>query len=56
MLQYEKLWGDITMLEEFPVQFFAVPRLRGQQLKESALLDHWALDGSKEHITRLIDM
>jgi len=56
VMQCEKLWGDITLLEEIPVQYLAVPRMRGQQLKDPALLDHWAIDGSKEHITSLTDL
>ncbi len=44
--QFEKLWGDMTSLAEFPCRFVAVPRKRGQQLKEPAQLDGWLRDGS----------
>jgi len=56
VMQCEKLLGDITLLEEITVQYLAVPRMRGQQLKEPALLDHWAIDGAKEHIASLTDL
>jgi hypothetical protein len=32
--QFEKLWGDMTALPELDCAFVAVPRVRGQQLKE----------------------
>lgn len=44
--QFEKLWGDMTALPELECRFVAVPRLRGQQLKEPAQLDAWLRDGS----------
>jgi hypothetical protein len=44
--QFEKLWGDMTMLPELECRFVAVPRARGQQLKEPAQLDAWLRDGS----------
>ena len=37
--QFEKLWGDMTALPELDCRFVAVPRERGQQLKEPAQLD-----------------
>jgi len=51
--QFEKLWGDMTALPEITCRFVAVPRTRGQQLKEQAQLDTWLRDGSAEHIDRL---
>ncbi|MFA5264826.1 MAG: UTP--glucose-1-phosphate uridylyltransferase, partial [Opitutaceae bacterium] len=51
--QFEKLWGDMTSLPDLPVRFFAVPRLRGQQLKEQAQLDGWLRDGSAAWIEKL---
>jgi hypothetical protein len=48
--QWEKLWGDMTILPEFDCRFIAVTRLRGQQLKEQAQLDGWLRDGSAAHI------
>jgi len=53
VVQCEKLWGDMTALADLPVAFLAAERRRGQQLKESALLDHWMRDGSKEHLLQL---
>jgi len=53
VLQWEKLWGDMTTLPEAGTKFFAVPRLRGQQLKEQAQLDGWLRDGSAAHIESL---
>jgi hypothetical protein len=44
--QFEKLWGDMTTLPELDCRFVAVPRARGQQLKEPAQLDAWLRDGS----------
>jgi hypothetical protein len=43
--QFEKLWGDVTALPELKCRFLAVPRPRGQQLKEPGLLDAWLRDG-----------
>jgi len=44
--QFEKLWGDMTALSELDCRFIAVPRMRGQQMKEPAQLDAWLRDGS----------
>jgi hypothetical protein len=43
--QFEKLWGDVTALPELNCRFLAVPRARGQQLKEPGQLDAWLRDG-----------
>ena len=51
--QFEKLWGDISALPDLPCAYLAVPRLRGQQLKDPAQLDPWANDGSKEYVEGL---
>ena len=48
--QFEKLWGDMTSLSDLNVNYAAVSRYRGQQLKEPALLDLWANDGSLEYV------
>ena len=53
--QFEKLWGDMTALPDFPCSFVAVPRARGQQLKEPAQLDGWLRDGSAAHLESLCD-
>ena len=44
--QFEKLWGDMTTLPDAKVRFLAVPRSRGQQLKDQSQLDGWLRDGS----------
>lgn len=51
--QFEKLWGDMTILAEVDTQFVVVPRLRGQQLKEVAQLDGWLRDGSAAYVQEL---
>jgi hypothetical protein len=51
--QFEKLWGDMTALPELDCRFVAVPRVRGQQLKEPAQLDAWLRDGSAAHAESL---
>jgi len=51
--QFEKLWGDMTALSEWKCGYVAVPRLRGQQLKDQAQLDGWLRDGSAAHIESL---
>jgi hypothetical protein len=53
--QFEKLWGDMTGLPELSCQFLAVPRLRGQQLKEQGQLDIWLRDGSQAYVDALCD-
>jgi hypothetical protein len=53
--QFEKLWGDMTALPELDCRFVAVPRYRGQQLKEPAQLDGWLRDGSAAYLESLGD-
>jgi len=53
--QFEKLWGDMTTLPELNSGFVAVPRLRGQQLKEVAQLDGWLRDGSAAYLETLCE-
>jgi hypothetical protein len=53
--QFEKLWVDMTALPEMNCRFIAVPRGRGQQLKEVAQLDGWLRDGSAAHVESLCD-
>ena len=53
--QFEKLWGDMTALEEIDCSFFVVPLVRGQQLKQQAQLDGWLRDGSADQIGALCD-
>lgn len=51
--QFEKLWGDMTALPDLDCRFVAVPRMRGQQLKEPAQLDGWLRDGSAAYVESL---
>ena len=53
--QFEKLWVDMTSLPELNCRFVAVPRLRGQQLKDQAQLDGWLRDGSAAYVESLCD-
>ena len=55
VIQFEKLWGDMTTLPDLDTRFVAVSRFRGQQLKEQAQLDGWLRDGSASHIESLCD-
>ena len=55
VVQWEKLWGDMTALPELACGFVAVPRLRGQQLKDQAQLDGWLRDGSAAYVEALCD-
>jgi UTP--glucose-1-phosphate uridylyltransferase len=54
-LQFEKLWGDMTTLPELRCSYLAVPRKRGQQLKEPAQMDGWLRDGSAEYVHSLCE-
>lgn len=51
--QIEKLWSDMSALPEVPCGYLAVPRHRGQQMKDPAQLDAWLTDGSKAHVAAL---
>jgi hypothetical protein len=51
--QVEKLWSDMSGLPDIKCGYLAVPRLRGQQLKDPAQLDSWVNDGSKDYIAGL---
>jgi len=53
--QFEKLWSDMTALPDVSCGFLAVPRLRGQQLKDPSELDPWANDGSKDYVEGLCE-
>ena len=53
--QFEKLWGDMTALNEVNCHFVAVPRARGQQLKDQAQLDGWLRDGSAAFVAGLCE-
>ncbi|MCP4708604.1 MAG: hypothetical protein GY869_08275 [Planctomycetes bacterium] len=51
--QFEKLWGDITSLQNASFFYMVVPRLRGQQLKDPSQLDSWSNDGFKDYVESL---
>ena len=55
VLQFEKLWGDLTTLPGIDSKFIVVPRSRGQQLKDPAQLDAWLRDGSAAHIESICE-
>ncbi|MFK7843695.1 MAG: UTP--glucose-1-phosphate uridylyltransferase [Rhodothermales bacterium] len=55
VMQFEKLWGDMTGLPELNCHFVAVPRERGQQLKEPAQRDGWLRDGSARYVEKLCE-
>lgn len=53
VVQFEKLWGDITALPEANCCYVVVPRPRGQQLKDPAQLDGWVRDDSAAQVEAL---
>jgi hypothetical protein len=53
--QFEKLWVDMNNLADLETRFVAVPRLRGQQLKDQAQLDGWLRDGSAKYVESLCE-
>ena len=55
VLQFEKLWSDMTLLPDLHCAYLAVPRARGAQLKEPAQLDAWLGDGSHAWVAARCD-
>ena len=53
--QFEKLLGDFSTLSELKCGYVAVPRMRGQQLKDQAQLDGWLRDGSAAYVESLCE-
>jgi len=51
--QFEKLWSDMSAIGDLDCAYLAVPRMRGQQLKDQAQLDGWLRDGSAAHVEAL---
>lgn len=51
--QFEKLWGDMTALNDVQCAFLGVPTMRGRQLKDPAQLDGWMRDGSAAFVESL---
>jgi hypothetical protein len=54
--QFEKLWSDMTSLPDVTCGYLAVPRNRGQQLKDPAELDPWVNDGSMAYVSERCDL
>ena len=53
--QFEKLWVDMSSHSGLDTRYIAVPRARGQQLKDQAQLDGWLRDGSAAHLESLCE-
>ncbi|MCX8494855.1 MAG: UTP--glucose-1-phosphate uridylyltransferase [Akkermansiaceae bacterium] len=53
--QFEKLWVDMSKLSSIQTKYIAVPRQRGQQLKDPAQLDGWLRDGSAAYLESLCE-
>lgn len=53
--QFEKLWSDMSAMDDVNCDFFVVPRHRGSQLKDVSQLDGWLRDGSAKHLETLCD-
>lgn len=51
--QFEKLWSDMSSLDDVDCSFFAVKRQRGAQLKDVSQLDGWLRDGSAAYLETL---
>ena len=55
VVQFEKIWGDMTSLPEIVCNYIEVSRYRGQQLKEPGQLDGWLRDGSAGYVENLCE-
>ena len=53
--QFEKLWVDMSNLPSLDTRYIAVPRVRGQQLKDPSQLDGWLRDGSAAYLESLCE-
>ena len=53
--QFEKLWSDMSTLDDMDCTFVVVPRCRGAQLKEQAQLDGWLRDGSSAYLETICE-
>jgi hypothetical protein len=53
--QFEKLWVDMSHLPSLQTRYIAVPRQRGQQLKDPSQLDGWLRDGSASYLEKQCD-
>ena len=52
-VQFEKLWSDLSSLDDIDCEYVAVSRARGSQLKDQAQLDDWVRDGSSIYVEKL---
>ncbi len=55
VIQFEKLWSDMSAIPDIQSGYVCVSRYRGQQLKDVSELDAWANDGSKDYVEGLCD-
>jgi len=53
--QFEKLWGDMTAMNDVSCAFLGVRTERGRQLKDPAQLDGWLRDGSAAFVEDLCE-
>lgn len=53
--QFEKLWGDMSSIEDINCSYFVVSRYRGHQMKDPATLDAWSRDGGAEYLNSICD-
>jgi len=53
--QFEKLWSDMSTLDDFDCNYLVVPRFRGAQLKDPSQLDGWLRDGSSSFVESVCD-
>jgi hypothetical protein len=53
--QFEKLWSDMTGINDLQSGFVVVPQKRGQQLKQPSQLDGWLRDGSAAYVDQLCE-
>jgi hypothetical protein len=50
-----KEWSARNNITNVSVEYFLVPRERGQQMKDVAQLDGWFRDGSRDYVEKLCD-
>jgi len=53
--QFEKLWSDMSGLNDIKSRFVVVSQKRGQQLKQQSQLDGWLRDGSASFVEQLCE-
>ena len=52
--QFERLWGDMTALDELGCKYVEVQRKRGQEVKDVALRDAWVRNGSARVVEQMV--